>query len=90
MERVKDLKEKVIVLSNFNKVLGKKNKNLQEQADRYAIMVQKYRTRINKAIRLLEKERPEDALDILKGEYSEYKSRRNRKVCIRTQARKHD
>jgi len=90
MERVKDLREKVIVLSNFNKVLGKKNKNLQEQADRYAIMVQKYRTRINKAIRLLEKDRLEDAIDILKGEYSEYKSRGNRKICIRTQARKHD
>ena len=76
MPRTRELEEKNIILSNFNKVLSKKNKNLQEQADRYSKIVKKLKSRTNKALRQLEKGKVEDAIDTLKGEYQEYRKRK--------------
>lgn len=73
----KELKEKLIVMSNFNKVLLKKNKLLEDRANRYDKMVKKLKSRNNKALRLLSKGDLENAIDILKGDYDEYR-RRNR------------
>lgn len=72
MGRIKELEERIIVLTNFIKVLGKKNTNLLEQAERYGKLARVYRTRTKRALKQLEKGRVEDAIDTLKGEYSEY------------------